>query len=91
MRRIAFIGAILEDPEGSQQEFNSVVSSFKSIVCSRSGSPFPEGVAVVSLVVMGEIDRINALTGRLGQIPNVQISHFRRVGFLRLCHNHRLS
>ena len=73
MRRIAFIGAILEEPERVQGEFNSVVSSFKSIVRSRSGSPFPEGVAVVSLVVMGELDEINALTGRLGQIPSVQV------------------
>lgn len=73
MRRIAFVGAILEEPEKVQGEFNSVVSSFKSIVRSRSGNPFPEGVAVVSLVVMGELDEINALTGRLGQIPNVLV------------------
>ncbi|MDR1917137.1 MAG: CopG family transcriptional regulator [Synergistaceae bacterium] len=73
MLRIAFIGAILDEPERAQVEFNSVVSSFRSIVRSRCGNPFPEGVAVVSLVVMGEVDQINALTGRLGQIPNVQV------------------
>jgi putative iron-only hydrogenase system regulator len=71
--RIAFIGAILEDPESAQQEFNSVVSSFKPIIRSRLGTPFPEGVAVISLVVSGDVDKINALTGRLGQIPNVQV------------------
>lgn len=73
MRRIAFIGAILEEPAASQKEFNFVVSSYKSIVRGRSGHPFPEGVAVISLVVMGSLDEINALTGRLGQIPNVQV------------------
>ena len=73
MSRIAFIGAILEDPESTQQEFNSVLSSFRSIIRSRSGSPFAEGVAVISIVVTGDIDTINALTGRLGQIPNVQV------------------
>jgi putative iron-only hydrogenase system regulator len=71
--RIAFIGAIIEAPETVQQEFNSVVSSFKSIIRNRSGTPFPEGVAVVSLVVIGDVDTINALTGRLGQIPHVQV------------------
>ncbi|MDR1943845.1 MAG: hypothetical protein LBQ19_03390 [Synergistaceae bacterium] len=71
--RIAFIGAIIEDPESVQKEFNSVVSSFKSIIRNRSGTPFPEGIAVVSLVAMGDVDHINALTGRLGQIPNVQV------------------
>jgi putative iron-only hydrogenase system regulator len=71
--RIAFIGAILEDPERSQRQFNSIVSSFKSIVKNRSGTPFPEGIAVISLVVMGDVDSINALTGQLGQIPDVQV------------------
>jgi putative iron-only hydrogenase system regulator len=73
VRRIAFIGAVLDEPELSQAEFNSVVSSFREIVRSRCGNPFPEGVAVISLVVTGELDRINALTGRLGQIPHVQV------------------
>ncbi|MDR1650702.1 MAG: hypothetical protein LBR87_02840 [Synergistaceae bacterium] len=71
--RIAFIGAIIEEPERVQQEFNAVVSSYKSIVRSRSGTPFPEGIAVISIVTMGDIDAINAFTGRLGQIPNVQV------------------
>ncbi len=73
VKRIAFVGAILEDPEAIQGEFNAVVSSFKPIIRGRTGNPFPEGVAVVSLVVMGEVDQINALTGRLGQIPSVQV------------------
>ena len=49
------------------------MSSYKSIIRSRSGIPFPEGVAVVSIVVMGGVDTINAFTGRLGQIPSVQV------------------
>jgi len=72
-KRIAFIGAILEDSEKAQGEFNAVVSSYKAIIRGRSGNPFPEGVAVVSLVAMGEVDQINALTGRLGQIPHVLV------------------
>lgn len=73
VKRIAFIGAILEDPEAAQGAFNSVVSSFKPIIRGRSGNPLPEGIAVISLVVMGEVDQINALTGRLGQIPSVLV------------------
>ena len=73
MKRIAFVGAILDEPEKVQGEFNSVLSSYKHIVRNRCGNPFPEGVAVISLVVMGEVDEINALTGRLGQIPSVQV------------------
>lgn len=73
MKRIAFIGAILEDPQRVQEEFNAVISSYKSLIRGRSGNPLPEGVAVVSLVAMGEVDQINALTGRLGQIPSVLV------------------
>jgi putative iron-only hydrogenase system regulator len=72
-KKIAFIGAIIEEPERVQREFNSVVSSYKSIVRGRSGTPFPEGIAVISIVVMGDVDIINAFTGRLGQIPGVQV------------------
>lgn len=72
--RIAFVGAIIEEPEHAQGEFNSVVSSYKPIVRCRSGMPFQdEGIAVVSIVVMGDVDTINAFTGRLGQIKNVQV------------------
>jgi putative iron-only hydrogenase system regulator len=74
-KKIAFIGAIIEDPEGAQREFNSVVSSYKSIVRGRSGTPFPEGIAVISIVVMGALDVINAFTGRLGQIDGVQVKN----------------
>ena len=93
--KIAFVGAIIEETEKAQQEFNSVVSSYKSIVRCRSGMPFAdEGIAVVSIVVMGDdttelnsccafsgssivvtgdVDTINAFTGRLGKIKNVQV------------------
>ncbi len=73
VQRIAFIGAILEEPEKTQGEFNNVVAAFRHMLRSRLGTPLPEGVSVVSLIVTGEVDEINALTGRLGQIPNVQV------------------
>lgn len=35
--------------------------------------PFQQrGIAVISLIVEGTGDRINALTGRLGRIPDVE-------------------
>ena len=70
MRRIAVIGAILEKPQLSQKAFNETVSTFKGIVKGRMGIPFgEENMAIISLTVLGELDEINTLTGRLGNLP----------------------
>lgn len=74
MNRIAIISAILEAPGTSQREFNDIVSSFKGIVKGRMGIPFEEeGIAVISITVVGELNEINSLTGRLGNIPDVLV------------------
>jgi putative iron-only hydrogenase system regulator len=74
MKRIAVISAILEDPELSQKEFNDTISSFKGMVKGRMGIPLEkEDAAVVCLVVTGELDEINSLTGKLGKIKSVTV------------------
>lgn len=74
MKKIAVISAILEDPGQAQQEFNSIVSSFKGIVKGRMGIPFEEEkIAVISLTIVGELDEINSLTGKLGNIKDVSV------------------
>ena len=74
MKRIAVIGAILEKPQISQKPFNDLVSSFKGIVKGRMGIPFDkQDAAVVSITVMGELDEINTLTGRLGNLSHVTV------------------
>jgi putative iron-only hydrogenase system regulator len=38
------------------------------------GIPFDEHqMAVISLTLVGPVDRINSLTGKLGSIPGVQV------------------
>lgn len=74
MKKIAVISAILEEPGQTQQEFNSIVSSFKGIVKGRMGIPFEEEkIAVISLTIVGDLDEINSLTGKLGNIRNVLV------------------
>lgn len=74
MKRIAVISAILENPKMNQTEFNDTISNFKGIVKGRMGIPLEnEGVAVISIVVIGEVDEINGLTGKLGNIPSVLV------------------
>jgi putative iron-only hydrogenase system regulator len=74
MSRIAVIGAILEKPRESQKAFNDTVSSFKVLVKGRMGIPFDDqDMAVISITLQGELDEINALTGKLGNIPGVTV------------------
>jgi putative iron-only hydrogenase system regulator len=74
MQRIAVIGAILENPRESQKAFNDTVSAFKVLVKGRMGIPFDDhDMAVISITLQGELDEINALTGKLGNIPGVTV------------------
>ena len=73
-RRIAVISAILEDPGEIQGKFNTIVSGYKSIIKGRMGIPFEEeGISVIAITVLGTVDQINSLTGKLGNLPNVSI------------------
>jgi putative iron-only hydrogenase system regulator len=74
MKRIAVIGAILESPQTSQRAFNETVSQYKGIVKGRMGIPFDdEDTAIIALTLLGELDDINALTGKLGNLPQVTV------------------
>lgn len=74
MRRVAIIGAILEDPVHNNNQFNEIVSSYQNIVRGRMGIPFHEdGISVISLTVVGTMDEINSLTGKLGNIKGLSV------------------
>lgn len=69
--KIAVISAILEEPTKCQQEFNEVVSQFRGSIRGRMGIPFEDGISVISITVTGELNDINSLTGKLGNISGV--------------------
>lgn len=74
MKRIAVIGAILDHPNEANHRFNEVLSEFKHIIHGRMGIPFHEAdISVVSITVLGTLDEINSLTGKLGNIPSVTV------------------
>lgn len=74
MKRIAVIGAVLEEPHKNQEAFNTIVSEYSDIVKGRMGLPFhDDSIGVISIVVSADMDQINSLTGRLGKIPDISI------------------
>lgn len=70
-KRIGTITILINDRTQSA-EINALVSDFADIVLCRQGLPFHDReVAVISLIVEGTPDRINALTGRLGRLKGL--------------------
>lgn len=71
--KIGVISAILEEPEKCQEEFNRLISEFRGNVKGRMGIPLEHGISVVCIAVSGNLDDINSLTGKLGNIRCVTV------------------
>ena len=70
-KRIGTITILLSDKAAAPQ-VNEVISSHSAIVLARQGLPFHDRpVAVISLIVEGEVNELNSLSGQLGKIPDV--------------------
>jgi putative iron-only hydrogenase system regulator len=55
-------------------EVNNLLSSFAEIIVARQGIPLREDdLFVISLVVKGEADTINTLTGKLGRLKGLKV------------------
>lgn len=74
MKKIAVLGAVLENPKESSGRFNEIIANFKGIIKGRMGIPFEEeDMSVISIIVTGTLDEINSLTGKLGNIHGVTV------------------
>lgn len=71
-KRIGTVTILLLDRSISNQ-VNTIISEFSDIILCRQGLPLQDRpVAVITLIVEGLSDKINALTGRLGRLDGVQ-------------------
>ena len=72
--RVAVIGAILENPTRSQSQFNRIVAEYHDLVGGRMGLPLKDKcMSVISITVVGTMDQINTMTGRLGNLEGVTV------------------
>lgn len=71
--KIGVISAILENPNECNAEFNEVVGDFRGSIKGRMGIPLENNTSIVSIVVMGTLNDINSLTGKLGNIKGVTV------------------
>lgn len=73
-KRIGVIGIIVENRRQTAPQVNRLLSEFGELVVGRMGIPNRErGIGVIALIIEATTDEIGALTGRLGQLPGVQV------------------
>ena len=71
-KRIGTITILIRDREAATS-VNRLLSEHADIILCRQGLPFHDRpVAVISLIVEGSVDSINALTGMLGRVQGVE-------------------
>ncbi|MBR3528196.1 MAG: hypothetical protein IKN84_00885 [Bacteroidales bacterium] len=71
-KRIGTITILVTDRSMSAQ-INPIISECADIILCRQGLPFQQrAVAVISLIVEGTVNQINALTGKVGRLQGVE-------------------
>lgn len=71
--RIAVLGIVLDNPEMSQS-VNAILHDYGDVIIGRMGIPYREkNVAVISVAVDTDADKISALTGKLGKLNGVNV------------------
>lgn len=71
--RLGFVGIVIEDRTSAPQ-VNQILSAFGEIIQGRMGLPgHDQGQAVICLIVRGTNEQLGAMTGRLGNLPGVQV------------------
>ncbi len=70
-KRIAVLSVVVED-RSSAESLNAYLSQFGEYVVGRMGIPYREkGVSVLCVVLDAPVAAVNALTGKIGQLPGV--------------------
>ena len=72
-KRLGVMAIVIEDLEQVEQ-VNALIHEYNDLMVGRMGIPYKErNISVISLMVDGTTDRINALTGKLGRLERVQV------------------
>jgi putative iron-only hydrogenase system regulator len=74
VKRLGFIGIIVEDREKCSGIVNDILSQYSEIILARTGLPNAKGdTSIITLVIDATTDELGILTGKLGNIPGVSV------------------
>lgn len=73
-KRLGTVSIIVERQVAPIDQVNELLSQFGDEIVGRFGVPYPQrGVSVITLVTDTSVERVSALTGKLGKLPGVQV------------------
>jgi putative iron-only hydrogenase system regulator len=73
-KRLGTISIIAARHDAPVTVINELISEFGDEIIGRLGVPYPErGVNVITLITDTSVERLSALTGKLGKLPGVQV------------------
>jgi len=65
---------ILLTNKTSVSRINELLSTYSEIILGRQGIPLRDkGINMISLLIEGATDQINALTGKIGRLDGVEV------------------
>ena len=71
--RVAVMSIIVENPEMAQS-VNALLHEYSEYIIGRMGIPYRKrGINIISVVIDAPQDKIAALAGKLGSLPNISI------------------
>lgn len=72
---IGVIGIVNKKPKETTPRINSIISTYREIIIGRLGIPkHEEDVGLISLIVEGEADKINAFEKELKEVEGLIVS-----------------
>jgi putative iron-only hydrogenase system regulator len=74
MKRLGFVGIIIDDREKCSGIVNEILSDYAGLILARTGLPnIKEKTSVITLVIYATTDELGELTGKLGRIEGVSV------------------
>ncbi|MBO7276885.1 MAG: hypothetical protein J6U84_02880 [Bacteroidales bacterium] len=72
-KRIGTISIIIYRREVAAQ-VNEIISQYSDFILARQGLPLPDkGLNIITLIIETTSDNINALTGKIGRLKDVEV------------------
>ncbi len=72
-KRIGTISIVIYD-KSQASTVNNILSEYADFILARQGLPLlDKGLHIITLVIESSSDKINALTGKLGRLEDVEV------------------
>lgn len=74
MKRLGFVGIIIENRIESSGSVNDILSLFSELILARTGLPnAKQNTSIITLVIDATTDELGELTGKLGTLRGVSV------------------